>query len=174
MLLIRVEAKDFTEVVDLANVAYRKTGPGSSWNSETGLIEGTRLTLDLLREDLAKDPEARLLIRRDEVGELLGTVWLEPKGNGVWSLGLLTVRPDRQVGGLGKAILADAEEFVGERGGRKIRMTVLNVRETLIAWYERRGYALTGETQPYPEQDGRFGRVLREGLFFVVMEKDLA
>ena len=78
MILRVAEEKDFEEVVELANVAYRKTGPGSSWNSEVGLIEGTRLTLDLLREDLAKDPEARLLIHRDDAGELLGTVWLEP------------------------------------------------------------------------------------------------
>ncbi|MES2391775.1 MAG: GNAT family N-acetyltransferase [Acidobacteriota bacterium] len=170
MILVRADEKDFAEVVELANVAYRKTGPGSSWNSEEGLIEGSRLRLELLREDLAKDPEARLLIHRD-AGELVGTVWLEPKGDGVWYLGLLTVRPDRQMGGLGKAILGAAEVFVRERGGVRVRMTVLAARETLVAWYQRRGYVLTGETQPYPKADGRFGKVLREGLFFVVMEK---
>jgi len=165
-----VEA-DFAEIIALANEAYRKTGDGASWNSENGLIEGSRLTDELLREDLAR-PGAVLLVYRDEPeGPLLGTVFLEPKGEGVWYLGLLTVRPGLQDRGLGKGILAAAEEFARERGGVKIRMTVLYVRETLIAWYLRRGYALTGETVPFPYGDDRFGRPLREGLYFVVMEK---
>jgi hypothetical protein len=52
-------------------------------------------------------------------------------------------------------------------------MTVVNVRKTLIAWYERRGYALTGETKPFPYGDERFGRPLRDDLHFVVLEKDI-
>jgi hypothetical protein len=52
-------------------------------------------------------------------------------------------------------------------------MTVVNVRETLVAWYERRGYALTSEVKPYPYVDQRFGRPLRGDLHFVVMEKDI-
>jgi len=52
-------------------------------------------------------------------------------------------------------------------------MTVLMVRETLIAWYERRGYTLTGETKPFPYGDNRFGRPLRDDLYFVVLEKAL-
>jgi hypothetical protein len=50
-------------------------------------------------------------------------------------------------------------------------MVVVNVRETLIAWYQRRGYALTDETQPFPYGDDRFGRPLREDLHFVTLEK---
>jgi hypothetical protein len=52
-------------------------------------------------------------------------------------------------------------------------MTVVNVRDSLIAWYGRRGYALTGETQPFPYGDERFGRPLRGDLQFVVLEKEL-
>jgi hypothetical protein len=47
------------------------------------------------------------------------------------------------------------------------------VRETLIAWYERRGYVLTGETQPFPYGDERFGRPLRDDLHFVLLEKNI-
>jgi hypothetical protein len=43
----------------------------------------------------------------------------------------------------------------------------------LIAWYERRGYALTGETRPFPLDDERFGLPKRRDLEFVVMAKDL-
>ena len=52
-------------------------------------------------------------------------------------------------------------------------MSVVNVRATLIAWYQRRGYVLTGETQPFPYDDQRFGRPLRNDLSFVLLEKQI-
>ena len=52
-------------------------------------------------------------------------------------------------------------------GGRSVRMTVVNVRDTLIAWYERRGYARTGATEPFPYEDARFGVPRRADLAFV-------
>jgi hypothetical protein len=44
----------------------------------------------------------------------------------------------------------------------------------LIAWYVRRGYRLTGETEPFPYGDNRFGTPLRDDLSFVVLQRDLA
>ena len=121
-----------------------------------------------------RKPEAHLLVYRETPeGSLLGTVWLEPKDSHTWHLGLLTVRPDTQARGLGRIILATAEDFVRAHGGSRIRMTVLYVRATLIAWYQRRGYTLTGETEPWHYDDERFGRALRDDLYFVVMEKVL-
>jgi hypothetical protein len=52
-------------------------------------------------------------------------------------------------------------------------MTVLHLRDTLIAWYERRGYSLTNETQPFPYGDERLGKPLRDDLHFVVLAKNL-
>jgi GNAT superfamily N-acetyltransferase len=174
MLLRPAVESDYATIVDLANEAYRGIGPVQSWNIETGIIEGQRLTESLLREDLAAKPEAHLLIHQDEPnGMLLGTVWLEPKTDGVWYLGLLTVRPDLQKQQLGRALLAAAESFAKENGACRIRMAVVNLREPLIAWYQRRGYLLTGETQPFPYGDERFGRPLRNDLHFVVLEKDI-
>jgi ribosomal protein S18 acetylase RimI-like enzyme len=179
MILQDAIEADYPEIIDLANVAYRKTGPGSSWNSEEGLIAGQRLNDSLLRDEFARKPDAHLLVYRGTVGgPLLGTVWLEPKNlapkdSETWYLGLLTVRPDMQARGLGKTILAAAEDFVRSDGGKRIRMTVLHVRTTLIAWYERRGYTLTGETEPWHYDDDRFGTALRDDLYFVVMEKSL-
>jgi ribosomal protein S18 acetylase RimI-like enzyme len=165
---------DYAGIVDLANLAYRGSGSTASWNIETGIIEGQRLNESLLREDLAEKPEAQLLTYRDDAdGALLGTVWLEERKDGVWNLGLLTIRPDLQNRQLGRALLAAAEDFAKERGGRRIRMTVVNVRDALIAWYERRGYTLTGDTQPFPYGDERYGKPLRDDLHFVVLEKDI-
>jgi len=173
MLLKPASEADYPEIIQLVNVAFRGTGPSASWNIEEGVIEGQRLNESLLQEDLAANPGAHFLIHRDEQGSLLGTVWLDPGKDGVWYLGLLTIRPDLQKQHMGRTLLAVAETFAKERGAHRIRMTVVNVRYSLIAWYERRGYRLTGETKPFPYDDPRFGRPLRDDLHFVVLEKDI-
>jgi predicted N-acetyltransferase YhbS len=163
---------DYPDIVALTNRAYRDRGPGASWNVES-MIEGERLTLAALRDDLAAQPQARLLIWRDQQGEHLGHVWLEPQPDGAWYLGLLTVRPDRQDKGLGRALLAASEAHARGEGARRIRMTVVDRRDTLIAWYERRGYRLTGERRPWPYHDPSIGRPSVPDLGFVVLEKPL-
>ena len=184
MVLKRAVDADFAAIVRLANLAYRGSGggdgPNESWCSESGIVEGLRLTEAQLREDLAAKPHAFLLTCRDTIdgqedsgGPLLGTVWLEPYSNGTWYLGLLTVNPALQNRQLGRSLLAGAEDFSRERGATRMRMTVVNVRATLIAWYLRRGYNLTGETQPFPYHDEQFGRPLRDDLHFVVLAKML-
>ncbi|MGB7727710.1 MAG: GNAT family N-acetyltransferase [Candidatus Acidiferrum sp.] len=174
MFLTPAVEADYAEIIDLVNLAFRGSGPAASWNIEAGIIEGQRLNESLLREDLAAKPAAYLLIHRDEsTGTLLGTVWLDPGTDGFWGLGLLTIRPDLQNRQLGRALLKTAEDFARERGAHRIRMTVVNVRTTLIGWYERRGYALTGETKAFPYGDERFGRPLRDDLHFVILEKDI-
>ena len=54
-----------------------------------------------------------------------------------------------------------------------MEMTVIRQRAELIAWYERRGYRLTGETRPFPIDDERFGLPRTRELEFVVLEKTL-
>lgn len=164
------EARDFPEVVALTNKAYRERGPQASWNVED-MIGGQRLTDELLREDLAASPDAHLLMWRDAHGAHLGHVWLEPEDNDTWYLGLLTVRPDMQDRKLGRSLLAAAEAYARERGARRIRMTVVDRRHSLIAWYERRGYRPTGERRPWPYHDPRVGRPTVPNLGFVVLEK---
>jgi GNAT superfamily N-acetyltransferase len=188
MLLKRAEASDVAAIVELANLAYRgasgqaeqPAGQQESWCSESEIIEGLRLTETQLQEDLAAKPDAFLLTSRDNPeGPLLGTVWLEPiAGNAensesVWYLGLLTVTPKLQNRRLGRTLLADAEAFARDHGAERMRMTVVNARDTLIAWYLRRGYVLTRETVPFPYDDQRFGKPLRNDLHFVVLEKPL-
>src|ERR1700730_9717101 len=133
MLLNPAIEADYAEIIDLVNLAFRGSGPSASWNIEAGIIEGQRLNESLLREDLAAKPAACLLTHRDEAkGTLLGTVWLDPGKDGIWGLGLLTIRPDLQDRQLGRALLTSAEDFAKQRGAHRIRMTVVNVRKTLI------------------------------------------
>ena len=174
-MLTHATEADHAAIVNLANAAYRGTGAAASWNSEAGIMEGQRLNVETLREDIAAKPGAHMLVWREDSGErLLGGVWLEPKSDAVWYLGLLAVQPDQQQQQLGRTLLAAAEDFTRLRGAQTIRMTVVNVRTTLIAWYERRGYRLTGETESFTYTDERFGRPLRNDLQFVVLEKNLS
>ena len=163
---------DIPSVVALINRAYRCAGVASHWTTEVGYITGNRTTEALLRAELKAKPDAWLLKWQDASGGVMrGCVWLEPLGDGVWYLGSLAVDPAQQNGGLGRTLLAAAEGWARERGAGRIRMTVVNVRDALIAWYVRRGYHATGETEPFPYDDDRFGVPLRDDLHFVVLEK---
>jgi ribosomal protein S18 acetylase RimI-like enzyme len=171
MQLQRVTESDLPEVVDLTNLAFRGN---QGWTIESKYIEGQRIDLEMLREDMKEHPDALLLIWRDEDdGTLLGSVWLEPKDGGIWYMGLLAVRPDQQGQQLGRQMLEASEAAMRERGAEKVVISVVNVRERLIGWYERRGYVRTGEMKPFPYGDERVGRPLRDDLEFLVLEKAL-
>lgn len=170
--LIPAVPADLPEIAALSNAAFRGTGPKASWNVES-MIAGERTSVDLLRADIAAKPGAHLLTWRDADGDLLGHAWLEPDADGAWYLGLLTVRPDRQDQQLGRTLLTASEDFARARGARRMRMTVIHQRDTLIAWYVRRGYLVTGETKPFPYDDERFGVPLQDDLYFDVLERRL-
>lgn len=174
MLLEHAAEADYPEIIKLVNAAYRGVDDAvRSWNLETGILEGTRTNESLLREE-SSAPGAHLLVYRDpEDGSILGTVLLVPEKKDYWYLGMLTVRPALQNAQLGRRLLVAAEDFAKARGARAIRMGVLNVRDTLIAWYERRGYARTGAAEPFPYGDNRFGKPLRNDLEFTILEKNL-
>ncbi|UZJ53746.1 hypothetical protein CBS101457_003066 [Exobasidium rhododendri] len=168
------------------NRAYRGTGPSNSWFTEAGFLAGTRTNEDLLRNDIKTNPEGRFLKLVDvaqvptqegahsKEQEPLGYVWVQPStSDGEWYLGSLTINPDHQNAGYGKFMLALAEEWIKRKGGSRIRITVVNVREALIDWYVQRGYYLTQEVEPFPYDDTRFGTPLRDDLSFVVMKKNL-
>ena len=82
--------------------------------------------------------------------------------------------PEAQGNGTGRALLAEAERVArDEWHARMMRMTVIDVRTELIAWYERRGYRRTGEYRPFPYGDARFGIPKRDDLRFEWLVKDL-
>ena len=55
-----------------------------------------------------------------------------------------------------------------------MHMTTIVQRAELIAFYERRGYRRTGEYQPFPYGDERFGIPRRDDLRFEVLRKVFA
>ena len=159
---------DLPAIVSLMNAAYR--GGETGWSTEAGYITGVRTTVDLLREEIAGGANYLLT---EEHGILKGCVCLHPVSADRWYLGALTVSPTLQNAGFGRELLAASEDYARQRGARTIEMTVVNVRDALIAWYQRRGYRLTGETRAFPYGDDRYGTPTRDDLYFVVLEQDL-
>ena len=165
---------DLPGVVLLMNAAFRGIGPDAGWNSEAAFIDGDRTSETHLRRELADNPDLLLLLAECGAGARLeGCVSLDPISAHTWVLGSLTIAPHLQNAGLGRQLLAAAEQLAMQQQARILRMKVVNVRDTLIAWYERRGYRRTGESSPFPYGDTRFGTPRRDDLCFVVLEKDL-
>jgi ribosomal protein S18 acetylase RimI-like enzyme len=169
----RASAADATAVVALVNSAYRGDSSRTGWTTEADLLGGQRTDVAGILEVISAD-ERRLLLHRAADGALLACVLLERKPGGGCYLGMLTVRPDLQAAGLGRRLLAAAEEYAAaELGASYVEMTVIGLRTELIAWYERRGYAHTGECRRFPYGDERFGQPRRPDLAFEVLRKSL-
>ena len=72
--------------------------------------------LEEVRESFGAGRLSRVAL--DERGEAVGWIGAIPQYHGnVWELHPLVVRPDRQGQGIGRALVADLEERVRERGG---------------------------------------------------------
>jgi ribosomal protein S18 acetylase RimI-like enzyme len=171
--LAPAELSDLHAIAALMNAAFRGAASDRNWSVESGYIVGERTNEGLLRDEV--DDGARFLLAKDEgTRSLLGCVSLRVLSPGAWYLGSLTVDPMLQNSGFGRKLLHAAEEYAVQHGARTIEMTVVHVRDSLISWYERRGYSLTGERRPFPYGDDRFGTPTREDLEFVVLEKRLA
>ena len=164
-------ASDAQVVAAIVNGAYRGDATGRGWTSEADFIAGPRIDEAGFLALLAKDASVVLLGLRD--GDIVGCVHLEGSEDGVAFLGMLSVRVSEQGSGLGRALVAAAEDYARrELGARVIAMYVLTVRRELLAWYERRGYRRTGDIVPFHSPPGQ--RFLRGPLEFERLEKRLA
>jgi predicted N-acetyltransferase YhbS len=170
--LVPARDEDLEAIAAFVNEVYRGPKAAAGWASEADYIAGQRTDEGKLREALATKSGSVLLTLREE-GQLLGCVWLEPAHIDAWHLGMLSVRLDLQETGVGRRLLAAAEAYARAQGAVWLEMTVIHIRDGLIAYYERRGYVRTGESRPFPYGDDRFGVPLRDDLSFVVLEKKL-
>jgi predicted N-acetyltransferase YhbS len=97
-------------------------------------------------------------------------VYLEQKEDLLY-LGMLSVHPAEQNRGLGALLMQAAEERARTLRCTRIQMSVLTVRDSLIAYYQRKGFADTGERIAFPD-DPAFG-IPKQPLQFMVLEKTL-
>jgi len=164
-------ASDADAIVALVESAYRGESGLRGWTTETHLLDGRRTNVDDVRTMIAT-PSCRLLLAESDC-RLLASCLVERRDEGGY-FGMFAVDPDAQGAGIGKQVLARAERLAAESWGCKVmRMTVIVQRDELIAWYGRRGYRRTGQFEPFPYGDERFGIPRRDDLRFEVLFKNL-
>ena len=157
------EPSDVDRLFELVQAAYRGAG---GWTSEVGLIEGERIGPGELRAEIGS-PRAVVMVVPD--GEAVIACCIVHGGDGpIAHFGLFAVDPGRQAGGVGRRLMAAARRVAFERfAADTLEITVVSGQPALAAWYERLGFAATGETIPFP--DDPTDRALVAGLHFIVM-----
>jgi ribosomal protein S18 acetylase RimI-like enzyme len=162
---------DVDAIVALVESAYRGDASRAGWTTEADFLDGRRTGPDDVLAQIARPQSRIVLAERD--GQLLACAHAAVE-DGAGYFGMFSVQPGLQNAGIGKAMLAEAERIAREDWSlSSMRMTVIDIRDELIAWYERRGYRRTGITKPFPYGDARFGIPKREDLRFEILEKAL-
>ena len=167
---------DTDAVVALVESAYRGDASRAGWTTEADCLDGRRTGVDDIAACIDRDRSLILLGERN--GELLACAHVAVEhsddGGDAGYFGMFSVNPSLQGGGIGKAMLAEAERIASDEWRlAAMRMTVIDIRDELIAFYQRRGYHRTGVLKPFPYGDERFGIPTRPDLRFEVLEKRL-
>lgn len=163
------ELSDVDALVKLVNSAYRGESSRQGWTTEADLLDGIRTHPEHMSQQINNDTSVMLVVTGKD-DSINACVYLEDRDEKLY-LGMLTVQPDLQDRGIGKQLMQTAELYAKLLGKKRIQMTVISLRDELIAWYQRHGYQPTGETQPFP-----VGQALgdpRRDLEFMVLEKIL-
>ena len=168
-MITKATLEDIPALTILINSAYRGETSKNGWTTEAHLLEGKRTDEQEMTEILL-DPKNTIL-KYTENNEIIGSVLLVQKEHQLY-LGMLTVSPELQNSGIGKKMLAEAENQAKALELSSIIMTVISVREELIAWYKRHGYVDTGEREIFPESEIHV-TISDEPLEFVFLEKRL-
>ena len=159
---------DVDAIVRIVNAAYRGTEGVKGWTTEEHLVEGMRIVApELLAMMSAPGSRFELAIEGEAI---VGSVHLRREGSSC-HLGMLSVDPARQAAGLGRALLARGETIAREWGCERMRISVLDVRKELLAYYERRGYRATGHAHAFPSSERSHLKVA--GIRLLEMEKPL-
>ena len=187
---------DVSAVVELVESAYRGEASRAGWTTEANLLDGQRTdeieiceiicgahsrirlaeksfsAVQILDQIQAHTPSQDRAL--PHAASLVGCVRIENAGDAGY-IGMVSVLPNLQNAGIGRQLLHEAERVIrDELRLPRARMTVIGQRDILIAWYQRRGYALTGKQEKFPYGQPRAGTPRRDDLYFEVLEKSLA
>ncbi|TGD80253.1 GNAT family N-acetyltransferase [Hymenobacter wooponensis] len=160
---------DIPDIVALVNSAYRGDVSRQGWTTEAHLLDGQRTDAEDIR-DLLTGPGGAILQARNEAGQLVGSVYVKEQQPDLY-MGMLSVSPAHQGTGLGKRLMAAVEEHARQVGCTSLLISVISVRDELLAWYERHGFRRTGETIAFPT-DTRFG-IPKQPLKLLLLRKEL-
>lgn len=161
---------DIPAITRLINLSYRGAASDRAWTHEGSLFAENR-TSEAEVEAMLSTPGSRFLLGFE--GDALVCSTLLKLGGDNAYLGLLAVEPSLQGGGIGRRVLEECERLAREAGLRRMTMMVISShRPELVAYYQRRGYRLTGRL-------GEFSRpavrelAARSGMRLEWMEKAL-
>lgn len=162
--------QDVEAITSLLNSAYRGEDSKKGWTTEADLIAGEVRTSNEGLQKIMEQTESVVLKFTDEDNVIVGCVNLQKHTTKLY-LGMLSVSPILQNAGIGKELLAAADEYATQQNCSSIYMTVITQRTELINWYNRHGYSDTGERKPFVEDDetGKHLQILE----FMVLEKNL-
>ncbi len=166
---------DTDALVALVESAYRGDVSKQGWTTEADMLGGRRTGADDIVACIDREQSVILIAEQQRGGqpELLACAHVAVE-DGAGYFGMFSVRPNLQGGGIGKQVIAEAERLAREDWKvPAMRMTVIDIRDELIAFYERRGYRRTGIKKPFPYGDARYGEPKRDDLRFEVLEKAL-
>ena len=152
-------AADVPALTRLINAAYRV---------EEFFLIGDRTSEPEVTALMSGADSAFLVIDSHEAkAALVGTVFVKRTGDRGY-FGFLAVDPQRQGSGLGRKLVAAAEDHFRQLGCRHVDLDVVDLRTDLPEFYRALGYAETGVTTPFPRAD-----CLRRPAQLVVMSRSL-
>lgn len=166
--------QDLDPLHALIERAYRGPETAGRWDSESHLLRGPRTTRDFVHNTILSPDAAFVIAELD--GQIMGAALIERPADaaaGVASFGMFAISPNARGIGLGDRVLAACEDRVRSLWqATAMSLSVISLRDELMAWYERRGYARTGVRHPFPfsETTGE----LRNDFDLVEMRKDFA
>lgn len=184
-LQFRIATKDDApQIRHLIQSAFRAEDTRARWTGSPELASQFHISVDEVLASMSK-PDCAVLVATDPANSttgdnnaLVATVEAFRRTPDLARLSMLAVNSTRQQSGLGRAVLAHAEDYCRRTWGvQRLGLNALSTRGELIAWYERCEFARTGETSAFPRErfEGRAGLdLLPEDLCFVELEKDLA
>lgn len=168
---------DLPKLLTLVEDAYRGGRSSVSWKNEDHLVKGPRTSAEeILKFVSSSDSEILVLedIGTEPKCTLAGCVLVEKHDGGQGHIGMLAVNPDMQNMGIGGKLLTAAEDHaIQQFHCTSGVMWVLSNRDELLTWYQSRGYALTGETEPFPGPETGLVQ-LASNLHFRVIRKPFA
>lgn len=170
MKISKAKISDVAELNTLVNSAYRGESSKIGWTTEADLLDGIRVDEERLKEFIEKK-DSMILKYTDNENRIIGCVHLEKHGYKLY-LGMLTVSPELQGMGIGKAMMKEAEVQAKAVNCSAVYMSVITDRSVLVNWYIKHGYKNTGVKKPFPSHDKRFG-IPKKPLEFILLEKSI-
>jgi N-acetylglutamate synthase-like GNAT family acetyltransferase len=146
---------DFDAILNLINSAFQV---------ERFFKNSDRLTT----EELKSYFKSGIFLVTEDEGRISGCIYVTRNGDRAY-FGLLSIDPSRQKTGLGRRLVAAAEEFARETGARFMDIKLINLRAELPIIYGKLGYQIVG-TEPYPTERSY---MLTQPVHFVLMSKEL-